>query len=420
MVLATPAPAAAAAAPPPRRRGRRPAGRHRLRVGRAGDVPRRNGGLPPTLVGTGFLVPRRSPHKGRDLGGDGVHLPGPQVAAPRRDGEACCAPRSGASTTPGHASGATTRSPTGPGSELGALMGVTGQPIEARVVRFDNAFPQYRVHHLLRTAGIESAVARLGGVAVAGAAYRGVGIPACIASGRARPPRTRSCERPAAPGPRRRPLGRGGRPARALAAPVGLVAPGPHRRRAALLAPGRPVVAGPRSGPVGWPVWAATPSGSSGPGPSTGTAPSCSSWSRRSSSRPRRRPRRHDVAGPWPSSPPAPWPKPSACTWPFGGLPLGGVFLGQAAGPLVELARLGGPLLITAGVWAGGVGVATLSTALWRRGAAGTAAPGRLSGRVIAGGIAALAVVGTARARRRCARRGRCGWRWSRGAGNGA
>jgi apolipoprotein N-acyltransferase len=54
-------------------------------------------------------------------------------------------------------------------------------------------------------------------------------------------------------------------------------------------------------------------------------------------------------------------------TWPFGGLPLGGVFLGQARGPLVQLARLGGPLLITAGVWAGGVVVATASTALWLR-----------------------------------------------------
>jgi apolipoprotein N-acyltransferase len=30
-------------------------------------------------------------------------------------------------------------------------------------------------------------------------------------------------------------------------------------------------------------------------------------------------------------------------TWPFGGLPLGGVFLGQADGPLLQLARLGGP-----------------------------------------------------------------------------
>ena len=46
-------------------------------------------------------------------------------------------------------------------------------------------------------------------------------------------------------------------------------------------------------------------------------------------------------------------------TWPFGGLPLGGVFLGQADGPLLPLARLGGPLLLTAAVWAGGVGVAT-------------------------------------------------------------
>jgi len=56
--------------------------------------------------------------------------------------------------------------------------------VQDSVARFVNAFPQYRVHHLLRTAGVESALARLGGVAVAGAAYRGVGIPACIASGR--------------------------------------------------------------------------------------------------------------------------------------------------------------------------------------------------------------------------------------------
>ena len=53
------------------------------------------------------------------------------------------------------------------------------------VTRWPRAFPQYRVHHLDAHAGIEAAVARLGGIAVAGAAYRGVGIPACIASGRA-------------------------------------------------------------------------------------------------------------------------------------------------------------------------------------------------------------------------------------------
>jgi oxygen-dependent protoporphyrinogen oxidase len=69
--------------------------------------------------------------------------------------------------------------------ELGVLMGLGGEPLEARVTRWPRAFPQYRVHHLMRTAGIEAAMARLGGIAVAGAAYRGVGIPACIASGRA-------------------------------------------------------------------------------------------------------------------------------------------------------------------------------------------------------------------------------------------
>ncbi len=38
-------------------------------------------------------------------------------------------------------------------------------------------------------------------------------------------------------------------------------------------------------------------------------------------------------------------------SWPFGGLPVGGVFLGQAGGPLLGAARLGGPLLLTALVW---------------------------------------------------------------------
>jgi apolipoprotein N-acyltransferase len=40
--------------------------------------------------------------------------------------------------------------------------------------------------------------------------------------------------------------------------------------------------------------------------------------------------------------------------WPFGGLPLGGIDLGQVDGPLLALARLGGPLLLAAGVWTGG------------------------------------------------------------------
>jgi apolipoprotein N-acyltransferase len=52
--------------------------------------------------------------------------------------------------------------------------------------------------------------------------------------------------------------------------------------------------------------------------------------------------------------------------WPFGGLPLGGVFLGQADGPVLGVARLGGPLALTAVVYLGGVAVAALVEAAVR------------------------------------------------------
>ncbi|MEK7797342.1 MAG: protoporphyrinogen oxidase, partial [Nitrospirota bacterium] len=45
------------------------------------------------------------------------------------------------------------------------------------------AMPQYLVGHLDRLAAIEERLARLPGVFVAGAAYRGVGIPDCIRDG---------------------------------------------------------------------------------------------------------------------------------------------------------------------------------------------------------------------------------------------
>jgi apolipoprotein N-acyltransferase len=80
-------------------------------------------------------------------------------------------------------------------------------------------------------------------------------------------------------------------------------------------------------------------------------------------------------------------------TWPFGGLPLGGVFLGQADGPLLQLARLEGPLLLTAGVWLGGVGFATLVGS--RRGVrSGRTRPRRARGVAILAGLALLVIIG--------------------------
>jgi oxygen-dependent protoporphyrinogen oxidase len=68
--------------------------------------------------------------------------------------------------------------------ELGTLVGIEGAPIASSVSRWPRSLPQYRVHHLVRVAGVETAAQRLGALAVAGAALRGVGVPACIASGR--------------------------------------------------------------------------------------------------------------------------------------------------------------------------------------------------------------------------------------------
>ncbi|RNI18402.1 protoporphyrinogen oxidase [Flexivirga caeni] len=70
--------------------------------------------------------------------------------------------------------------------ELRAALGaVVPRPVAAQVQRWGGALPQYAVGHLDRIAVVRAAVAELPGVEVAGAAYDGVGIPACIGSGRA-------------------------------------------------------------------------------------------------------------------------------------------------------------------------------------------------------------------------------------------
>ena len=54
-------------------------------------------------------------------------------------------------------------------------------------------------------------------------------------------------------------------------------------------------------------------------------------------------------------------------SWPLGGLPLGGVALGQAAAPLADTARLGGPGLVVGLVWLGGGGVGAVVVTVVRR-----------------------------------------------------
>ena len=69
---------------------------------------------------------------------------------------------------------------------LQRTMKIEQEPADVLVVRHHDAFPQYAVGHLDRVARIEDDLAAaLPGLQVAGNSYRGVGVPACITSGRA-------------------------------------------------------------------------------------------------------------------------------------------------------------------------------------------------------------------------------------------
>jgi oxygen-dependent protoporphyrinogen oxidase len=67
--------------------------------------------------------------------------------------------------------------------ELAEATGAEAAPVDAHVQRWGGGLPQYALGHLDRVARIRAAVARVPGLALAGAAYDGVGIPAVIASG---------------------------------------------------------------------------------------------------------------------------------------------------------------------------------------------------------------------------------------------
>jgi oxygen-dependent protoporphyrinogen oxidase len=70
-------------------------------------------------------------------------------------------------------------------TELARTCGTAELPIDSRVTRWGGGLPQYTVGHNDRVARIRSAVAGLPGLAVCGAAYDGLGVPACVASARA-------------------------------------------------------------------------------------------------------------------------------------------------------------------------------------------------------------------------------------------
>jgi len=68
--------------------------------------------------------------------------------------------------------------------ELRQILGLRAEPLFARVYKWKSAMAQYGVGHLERLKRIERLRRQLPGLALAGNAYRGIGVPDCIRSGR--------------------------------------------------------------------------------------------------------------------------------------------------------------------------------------------------------------------------------------------
>ena len=68
--------------------------------------------------------------------------------------------------------------------EVQSLFGVRSRPSVQRLIRWNRAMPQYHVGHVQRVAKIREYVSKYPGLALAGNAYDGVGIPQCVRSAR--------------------------------------------------------------------------------------------------------------------------------------------------------------------------------------------------------------------------------------------
>jgi oxygen-dependent protoporphyrinogen oxidase len=70
------------------------------------------------------------------------------------------------------------------GEELRQILGIGAEPLFARVYKWRAAMAQYNVGHLERLERIERLRRPLPGLALAGNAYRGIGVPDCVRSGK--------------------------------------------------------------------------------------------------------------------------------------------------------------------------------------------------------------------------------------------
>jgi oxygen-dependent protoporphyrinogen oxidase len=67
-------------------------------------------------------------------------------------------------------------------ADLRSILGTLPTPVASHVQRWGGGLPQYAVGHLQMLDVLDAEIGHLPGLALAGATYRGVGIPAVIAS----------------------------------------------------------------------------------------------------------------------------------------------------------------------------------------------------------------------------------------------
>jgi oxygen-dependent protoporphyrinogen oxidase len=69
--------------------------------------------------------------------------------------------------------------------ELSAILSITGEPTLARTYRWRRAGAQHEVGHARRLSALEGRLAVMPGMYVTGSGFRSIGIPVCVADGRA-------------------------------------------------------------------------------------------------------------------------------------------------------------------------------------------------------------------------------------------
>jgi oxygen-dependent protoporphyrinogen oxidase len=131
-----------------------------------------------SIRGFGFVVPRK---EGRDLlAVTYTSLKWPHRAPPDQTAIRCYLGGAGRETILTLSDGELVRRVR---DELRRITGLAAEPRYVEVNRWERAMPQYTVGHLDRIEALQRSLAGYRGLYLAGAAYRGIGIPDCIRDG---------------------------------------------------------------------------------------------------------------------------------------------------------------------------------------------------------------------------------------------